>query len=106
MTVSQPDMRRTPQHVPGSPSCGTGKASPGVGSRDYRGPRPSVDRRSPDRGIEASQVAGEGRNRTPAVEHSRSLRVVAGTVVPNCDKAAVLRASERRSNKVKSGEGT
>src|SRR6185503_318132 len=54
------DVRRTPQHVHTSASCGTGKTASGPGSGNCRSPGPSIDRRSRDRRIETSQVAGEG----------------------------------------------
>ena len=60
------DLTQETQYVHSSASCGIGKTASGPGSGNSRSPRSSVDRPSPDRGVETSQVAGKGRNRPPA----------------------------------------
>src|SRR5262249_34748963 len=54
------------QYVYSGASCGIGKTASGPGSGNSRSPHASVDRPSPDGGVEAWEVASEGGNRPPA----------------------------------------
>src|SRR5262245_51790827 len=60
-------------HVHRSASCGIAKTAPCAGRGNQRGARASVDRRPEDRRVEASQVAGKGRNDAAAAGRIRPL---------------------------------